>query len=112
MIPYILYSAIILSASLLFYKLLLQKETFFHLNRYVLLICMLLAFVLPLIPVPQQFSFRKITPEKEITIAKTPVENAKTTVIKEEAPQSPTVVEQTQQFINVDLILKCLVYLY
>ena len=59
MIPYILYVALILTACLIFYKLLLQKETFFHLNRMVLLTCMLLAFILPLLPVPQQLSFRK-----------------------------------------------------
>ena len=32
MIPYILYASLILSACLIFYKLLLQKETFFHLT--------------------------------------------------------------------------------
>jgi hypothetical protein len=60
MIPYILYASLVLSACFVFYKLLLQKETFFGLNRFVLLSCMLLAFILPLLPVPQQMSLRKI----------------------------------------------------
>ncbi|MCW3090515.1 MAG: peptidase BlaR1 [Ferruginibacter sp.] len=60
MIPYTLYVALILTACLIFYKLLLQKETFFHLNRFVLLLCMLLAFILPLIRVPPQLSLRNI----------------------------------------------------
>ncbi|MEO6720822.1 MAG: M56 family metallopeptidase [Ferruginibacter sp.] len=59
MIPYILYASLILTACLIFYKLLLQKETFFRLNRFVLLACMLLAFILPVLQVPQQMSFRK-----------------------------------------------------
>jgi len=36
MIPYILHVALLISVCLLFYKLLLQKETFYRLNRVVL----------------------------------------------------------------------------
>jgi hypothetical protein len=111
MIPYILYAALILSACLVFYKVLLQKETFFHLNRYVLLTCMLLAFILPLVPVPQELSFRKITAEKPVNVAKTPVAIAKTPAVKEQ-PVKPTIVEETKQIINVEFLLQCLVYLY
>ncbi|MDQ1165474.1 M56 family metallopeptidase [Flavobacterium sp. SORGH_AS_0622] len=111
MIPYILYTALILSACFAFYKLLLQKETFFHLNRYILLSCMVLAFILPLVPVPQQLSFRKIDTEKNITLVKAPVENLTSTAVKEPTVQ-PTLTEQTKQVINVDVLLKCLVYLY
>jgi hypothetical protein len=50
--------ALILAGCFLFYKILLQKETFFPLNRFVLLGCLALSFSLPLIPVPQQWSFR------------------------------------------------------
>jgi hypothetical protein len=111
MIPYILYTALILSACFAFYKLLLQKETFFHLNRYILLSCMVLAFILPLVPVPQQLSFRKIDAEKKITLVKAPVENLTSTAVKEPTAQ-PTLTEQTKQVINVDVLLQCLVYLY
>src|SRR6187551_1602551 len=102
MIPYILYTALILSACLAFYKLLLQKETFFRLNRFVLLGCMVLAFILPLLPVPQQLSLRKDAVEKHIPLAKAAVDNSK--VIQ---PKSPPVqedfVEQTKQTFDVDL---------
>src|ERR1700761_3124772 len=58
MIPYSLHVAILLAVCLLFYKLLLQKETYYRLNRAVLLTCLALAFALPLIPVPRKFSLQ------------------------------------------------------
>lgn len=61
MIPYIINVAVVLTACLSFYKLLLQKETFYRLNRYVLMVCLLIAFGLPLLQVPQQLSLRKTT---------------------------------------------------
>jgi hypothetical protein len=62
MMPYVLHAASILACCLIFYKLLLQKETFYQLNRYVLLACLVLSFSLPLLPVPQQFSLHKVNP--------------------------------------------------
>lgn len=59
MIPYLLNAALMLSGCLCFYKLLLRNETFYKLNRLVLIGCLALSFSLPLIPVPQQWSFRK-----------------------------------------------------
>jgi len=111
MIPYILYTALILSACFLFYKLLLQKETFFHLNRYVLLFCMVLAFTLPLIPVPQQLSFRKNAAEKSIETAKIPTGTSAAQTSKEKSIQ-PVPVEETKQVINVDVLLQGIIYLY
>lgn len=52
MIPYILHVTIILTACFLFYKLFLQKETFYRLNRWTLLGCLFLSFALPLLPAP------------------------------------------------------------
>ena len=111
MIPYILHSALILSACLIFYKLLLQKETFFHLNRYVLLACMLLAFVLPLVPVPQQLSFRNAPTATAVVLPETPVHKNSTTQVKQE-PVQETFVAPTKQFINVEVVLQWLIYLY
>src|SRR3954469_23427925 len=63
MIPYILHVALLISVCLLFYKLLLQRETFYRLNRLVLVFCLALSFVLPFISIPQQWSLRNsITP--------------------------------------------------
>jgi hypothetical protein len=111
MIPYILHSALILSACLLFYKLLLQKETFFHLNRYVLLACMLLAFVLPLVPVPQQLSFRNAPVSTAVVLPETPAHKNSATQVKQE-PVQETFVAPTKQFINVEVVLQWLIYLY
>lgn len=57
MIPYILHVTVIITACFLFYKLLLQNETFFRLNRWTLLVCVGVSFALPLLPVPQQWSW-------------------------------------------------------
>ena len=59
MIPYILHVALLISVCLFFYKLLLQRETFYRLNRVVLVFCLALAFALPLIPIPQQWALRE-----------------------------------------------------
>jgi hypothetical protein len=59
MILYLLNVSAIVACCLLFYKLLLHKETFYPLNRFVLLGCLLVAFILPLITVPERLSFRQ-----------------------------------------------------
>ncbi len=59
MIPYIICAGIILAGCLVFYKIFLQKETFYQANRYMLLFCLIISFGLPLIPVPQQWSLQK-----------------------------------------------------
>ncbi len=59
MIPYILHVAAITTACLLFYKGLLQKQTFYRLNRWVLMGCLAVSFVLPLISVPREWSWRE-----------------------------------------------------
>ena len=60
MIPYNIHAALMLSGCLLFYKALLQRETFYRLNRFVLLLCLLLSFCLPLVPKPAQWTFEKV----------------------------------------------------
>lgn len=111
MIPYILYTALILSACLMFYKLLLQKETFFQLNRLVLLSCMILAFILPLLPVPQQLSLRKDAVEAPIPLAKTAVDKNQAVQLKA-PPVQEVYIEQAKQTFDVDLLFQWLVYLY
>jgi len=58
MIVYLLNVALVICTSLVFYKVLLRNETFFRLNRFMLLGCLILSFTLPLIHVPPQWSFR------------------------------------------------------
>jgi BlaR1 peptidase M56 len=52
MMPYILHVSVIVIVCFSFYKLLLQKETFYRLNRWTLLACLTAAFTLPLLPAP------------------------------------------------------------
>ena len=111
MIPYILYTALILSACLMFYKLLLQKETFFQLNRLVLLSCMILAFILPLLPVPQQLSLRKDAIVKHIPLAEAAVDKNQAVQLKA-PPVQEVYIEQAKQTFDVDLLFQWLVYLY
>ena len=58
-LPYIINVAVILLACLAFYKLLLRRETFYKVNRYMLIVCLVISFALPLLQVPQELSFRK-----------------------------------------------------
>ena len=58
-LPYIINVAVILFACLAFYKILLRRETFYRVNRYMLIVCLVISFGLPLLQVPQQFSMRK-----------------------------------------------------
>ncbi len=99
MIFYALNVALILAGCFLFYKLLLHKETFFPLNRFVLLCCLLLSFSLPLIPIPQQFSLRKANTETPFLEPKSPIQTTRnikvstatqTTkpIVSKEAPQA------------------------
>ena len=69
MLPYILKAGVMLMGSLCFYKLFLQKQTFYQLNRFVLLGCLLLSFTLPLVRVPSEFSLIK----NEEALSKPPV---------------------------------------
>src|SRR5215471_9395464 len=64
MIPYIINAGLLVTGCFAFYKIFLQKETFYRLNRSMLMLCLLISFVLPLIPVPQEWSFRKAKEEE------------------------------------------------
>lgn len=62
MIPYIAYAALITAVCFLFYRLLLHRETFFHLNRWFFVGCLVFSFLLPLVPVPGGWSLRRTAP--------------------------------------------------
>lgn len=92
-VPYIINVGVILIASLLFYKLLLRRETFYKVNRYMLLACLGVAFLLPLWHVPAKFSFRKAAaPELKIETASQHSEN-RTAGIDDPAQQKPATKE-------------------
>src|SRR6476661_8075924 len=64
-LPYIINTALILATCLVFYKLLLRRETFYRVNRYMLITCLAISFALPLLQVPQKFSLRKSVSDHE-----------------------------------------------
>lgn len=64
--PYTLSVAIIIAISVAFYRVFLHRETFFRLNRLVLLGCLVLAFIVPLVKVPAKFSFRPVPPSESV----------------------------------------------
>lgn len=102
MIPYLLHTAILTSLLYVAYRLLLKKETFFKLNRMVLVGSILFAFLLPLIPIPANWSWKTSVPPAEKSIAqldRTPVQSIEVDIpdtqaqlneTKEISPSTPT----------------------
>lgn len=94
MIPYILHVALLISVCLLFYKLLLQRETFYRLNRLILISCLCLSFILPLISIPQDWAFTN----QQITATAPEELNTRTPVFaKVEDYASPSNFNQSSQ---------------
>ena len=113
MIPYTLYTALVLASCFVFYKLLLQKETFFGLNRFMLIACMALAFILPLVRVPQQFSFRKVPAIEAPANAQHAVFLPRANSTEQDNNYSPAIKPPDEkQGITVEKITTLLVYLY
>lgn len=65
MIPYILHVTVILTVCFLFYKLFLQKATFYGLNRWTLLSCLVVSFVLPFLPAPRGWTLNSAAVDPE-----------------------------------------------
>src|ERR1700744_312054 len=128
MIPYILHVALLISVCLLFYKIFLQRETFYHLNRMVLLVCLALSFALPLVSIPQAWTLRSAPAQTVINTASSvaPTEEQKiiASVIKPEAKPVQQAVVAKQQPVNTQpattvqdtpiwpIVIKWLFYLY
>jgi len=100
MIPYILHVSILITAGFLFYKLLLKKLTFYSLNRWILLSCLVTAFVLPLLPIPSQWNWREWSVSSRVT---TPSAQATVVapVIAPPATVSPVIVVQEPDIRSV-----------
>ena len=85
---YIFHSSALIGLSYIIYRLFLSRETFYHLNRWVLLSLIVLSFTLPFITVPENLSFRSAdVPETIQNSLKSPssdTETLQTPVISEE----------------------------
>lgn len=113
MTPYILHAGIILACCLIFYKVLLQKETFYQLNRFVLLSCLVLSFSLPLLPIPQQLSLRR---GEAAIISNFPkmVSSSDNTTVEQSQPAQVAPVNRvsTDNSINFQQVIIWLAWLY
>lgn len=110
MIPYIINVALILAGCLVFYKLLLRKETFHRINRVTLMLCLFLAFSLPLVQVPEEWSLREVqkveekpkvtaTPDVQLIVEGNKVKRASRTVETPLLGIHPVTVEPTPDIV-------------
>lgn len=116
MIPYILNVGLVLTACLAFYKLLLKKETFYNANRFLLMFCLLIAFSLPLLRVPQQFSLHKTETINATANNILPINNIdlnkNISVNNQTAVQSNTQIQSVDNSFSFDKIIKSVGLLY
>jgi hypothetical protein len=112
MIPYILHAGLILAGCLVFYKLLLRKETFYKLNRFVLLACLMLSFTLPFLRIPQQWALQKI----ERPVLSTSSDFSFSSVIAEMEEQTAGSIKPPQtataQTSKVSMVINWVVWIY
>jgi beta-lactamase regulating signal transducer with metallopeptidase domain len=113
MIAYLLNVALIIGTILVFYKVLLRNETFYKLNRALLMSCLVFAFILPLIHVPPQWSFRAAATEaNEITAsASTSSPTPATTTQTSKPTVSISTKEQAYSFQSLNFT-KTLTWIY
>ncbi len=118
MISYLLHSTILLSGITLFYWIFLRNETFFRLNRWTLVCCILLSLFLPLITVPEYISMHKnemgITNQVEQIIVTNANQPSEAIASKTPKKQNPSVVDQpiaeTQASISLYTVLKLIYF--
>ncbi len=85
---YLIHSSILLGFTALFYWLFLRRETFYRLNRWILLGSVLLSVTLPLISIPQYLSLRTQGKAKVSLVENTIQQTLP--VLVQEAPQERT----------------------
>lgn len=112
MTTYLSSVALIITACLAFYKLFLQRETFYRLNRYLLLSCLAMAFLVPLVPVPQKFSFRSpaisVQEKSQVNNVYTPGNSSPPPATIAKAENQPVI----QTGFTRGKVMQWLVYLY
>src|SRR5580765_5186444 len=126
MMPYIINVGLIVTGCIAFYKIFLRKETFYRLNRSVLLACLIASFTLPLLPVPQEWSFRKAKEERtSSTVSPLVREMVQKALVKGRQAEGVNIqpevtsplshqatISSSESAISLSQILKALVWLY
>ena len=103
MIPYILHVALLISICLLFYKIFLQRETFYRLNRLVLVICLGLSFALPLISIPQNWTLRGSAEETKVSAPSTVTPTVSQQITAQIQKQTQQAAVKKHQPVNVQI---------
>ena len=67
MVEYLVKASLVIGMALLFYKLILQQESFFSTNRWYFICCLGLAFIIPLINLPQIFEHQGLFSRTSLT---------------------------------------------
>jgi beta-lactamase regulating signal transducer with metallopeptidase domain len=73
---------------------------------------MIVAFTLPLLPIPQQLSFRKENAVTNTASVKIPVPAKPIAEVKKSAPVQEVFVKETKQSFNVEMLMQGVMYLY
>jgi hypothetical protein len=110
MLPYLIHASLLLSGCFIFYWLLISKETFFRLNRWVLISSILLSLTVPLIPVPEGISLRSMgTSEEAATVSPATYEAPVSAIVRpvnneenipQEAEEPNSITEQESESID------------
>ncbi|MDY8137930.1 M56 family metallopeptidase [Aquimarina sp. 2201CG5-10] len=88
---YIIHSSALIGLSYIIYRFFLSKETFYHLNRWVLLGLIVLSFTLPFITVPENLSFKSaLTQEIVDQPIDAPISTIETTTVVTASDQTLT----------------------
>lgn len=128
MIPYLLHTILLLSAYFVFYKFLLESETFFKLNRWILILGIILSVIIPWIKIPQHWALainsRSILEvfenPQESPVAPTASEEEMIEVAPEAPPSKPSLaptpslnpVQKTNQALTHLSIFQVIWYVY
>lgn len=86
---YIIHSSALIGLSYIIYRFFLSKETFYHLNRWVLLSLVILSFTLPFITIPESLSF------KSALFQEVEMQPSNSAVIDYKTPETSTKIEDT-----------------
>ena len=101
-LPYIINVSLILVACLAFYKILLRRETFYKANRFLLIACLAIAFALPLLQIPEQFSLRRVKGELSMVNKEQVINNGQSANNNQQTPNQQLTATNKQESISKD----------
>ena len=104
MLPYIFHVSLLITTCYLLYRFLWEKETYFRLNRWILITCLLLSFGLPLLTVPVGWSLQHRVVQQEIPTEKPQSSPALEGVVADKSSKQSTI-NVTKENVSEAVIL-------